>query len=142
MNEKAVWVVGAVLHRPGEVLIVRRGPGQAGAGAWEFPGGKVDPGETPEAALSREILEELGVKIKVGACLGEEIYLYPHRPIRLRLYWATIESGEIVLSEHDRQQWLAPSHLIVEELSAADQIFVPRLCEQFPGMQEILHGSR
>ena len=126
-----VLVVAAVLAAPVEqgrkVLIVRRGPGQSGAGFWEFPGGKVELGEAPEQALVREIEEELNLHIKVKALLGEEVFDYPSKTIRLRVYHTEILSGELKLSEHDSHKWILPEEIDVEELSAADRPFVAKL---------------
>lgn len=129
-SRSAVAVVAALLRHPvqsGKVLIVRRGPLETGAGFWEFPGGKVDPGETHEQALAREIEEELGIVIKVQELIAENIHSYPAKRIHLFLYAAEILSGEIELREHDMLEWLLPADLNSELLSEADRPFVPLL---------------
>lgn len=128
------FVVAAVLHRSvaagTEVLIVRRGPAQKGAGSWEFPGGKVEDSESPEQALYREIQEELGVSINVGPVIGEILHAYPEKMIRLRLFWAKASSESLVLHEHDDFKWLLPQSIAVADLSEADRPFVAKIIEQ------------
>lgn len=129
--QEPVLVVAAVIKKPlsqqGEILIVRRGPGQSGAGFWEFPGGKVEPFEASEQALVREIQEELNYDIRVGALVGEKVFAYPAKTIRLRVYWADILRGEMRLTEHDAFAWVRPQDIKVEELSEADRPFVALL---------------
>lgn len=130
-NFKPVAVVAAVIRRwqgaQLQVLLVRRGPGQSGAGDWEFPGGKVERNESPQEALAREIEEELGLEIQVKEKVGENTFSYPHRAIQLSLYWAEIRGGELRLSEHDAYEWLLPTEIETGKLSAADQPFVKLL---------------
>jgi mutator protein MutT len=123
-------VVAAVLRRRGEVLIVRRGPAQSGAGFWEFPGGKVEAAESPEQALAREIQEELGVLIRIEGLIGEVVHTYPQKKIRLRLFWASPLSESLVLSEHDDFKWLRPHEINIHELSEADRYFVAQIIAQ------------
>lgn len=124
----ALLVVAALIRLTsdpeGRILIVRRGPGQSGAGFWEFPGGKVDPGETPEQALVREIDEELSLPIRVESLLGENVFAYPAKTIRLRVYWAQATTGDFQLTEHDAAKWCLPEEIIESELSEADRPFV------------------
>ncbi len=127
-NSEPVLVVAALIRRDSDpekkILIVRRGPGQSGAGFWEFPGGKVEAGEIPEAALVREIDEELGMNIRVGALVGEQDFAYPSKVIRLRVYWALSEHDDVELREHDALKWSAIHEIDKDELSAADRPFV------------------
>lgn len=131
-HEEPVLVVAAVIQREGDpenrILVVRRGPGQSGAGSWEFPGGKVEPAEAPEQALVREIEEELALPIRVSGLIGEEVFAYPAKTIRLRVYWAkTRGGGELELTEHDAFKWLRAHEIVAEELSAADRPFVGKI---------------
>ena len=123
-----ILVVAALIQKEqdpeGRILIVRRGPGQSGAGHWEFPGGKVEPGESPQQALKREIEEELGIDVRVGDFLAEQDYQYPNRLIRLRVYWAKTVQDQLVLSEHDAFKWLKAEEIVIDDLSAADRPFV------------------
>lgn len=128
-----VFVVAAVIYRLGDpekrILVVRRGPEQSGAGSWEFPGGKVERGESPEQALVREIDEELGLVIHVGESLGEVLYSYPNKTIRLRVYWAEAVSTDLSLTEHDAFKWCLPEEVEISELSEADRPFVEKLLQ-------------
>ncbi len=129
--KKPVLVVAAVIRKENDsekrILLVRRGPDQSGAGFWEFPGGKVEPSESPEQALRREIDEELGIAITVGKLLGEQDFAYPSKTIRLRVYEALTSSSKITLTEHDGEKWLKAEEIDREELSAADRPFVDLL---------------
>ncbi len=101
-----IRVVCAVVMRAGRVFVARRGPAMAHAGGWEFPGGKVEPGESDEAALARELAEELGWPVRVGVCVGEGTTGRVH----LVGYLCEAE-GEPVPSEHDAVAWEAPAAL-------------------------------
>ena len=104
-----VHVVGAALVREGRVLASRRtGPAHL-AGMWEFPGGKVEEGETDEQALVRELQEELGVEITVGARVGPELALGTDAV--MRVYLATLVSGVPQLNDHDAHRWLTADEL-------------------------------
>jgi len=117
-------VVAAVLYDKGTVFIFRRNPSQSGAGAWEFPGGKIEPGETPEAALKREIREELGVEIEVEDKVGENVHQYPAKKIHLHFYWAKVPKQAFKLSDHDAYQAVRPEDLPLSLLSEADRPLV------------------
>lgn len=124
-------VVAAVISRfgdpEGKVLLVRRGPGQSGAGFWEFPGGKVEVGESDEQALIREIDEELSLSVKILSFIGEVEHSYPSKKICLRVYLCEAPHGELVLSEHDAHKWILPAQILTEELSEADRPFVKKI---------------
>jgi len=87
---------------------------------WEFPGGKIHPGETPAACLQREILEELGVVIAVGAPLPPSTHRYPAVIVTLHPFICRIESGDLVLHEHAASLWLSPAELPSLDWAAAD----------------------
>jgi 8-oxo-dGTP diphosphatase len=117
-----ILVVGVALRRGGRVLAARRSEG-----GWEFPGGKVEPGETPEQAAVREIAEELGCQVAITD------WLTPIVPIRdgleLRVATAELASGEPVPrpGQHDALRWLAPDQLDLVDWLPADQPFVGEL---------------
>jgi len=123
-QQEGIHVVAAVMYRAGEVLIFRRGPGETGAGHWEFPGGKVEPGEGPEEALKREICEELGAEIEVEEYIGEIVHQYPAKKIRLNFYWVKIPPGPFVLTEHDDYRSVKLEDLDVTILSEADRAII------------------
>ncbi|WP_018213069.1 8-oxo-dGTP diphosphatase MutT [Desulfitobacterium hafniense] len=113
-------VTAAIIIRGEEVLIVRRAPGEKHAGSWEFPGGKVEPGETPEACLKRELAEEFGIEAEVQKFIKAGLYEYPQGSIRLLTYLVKILHGEIELRVHDRCEWVGVNQLLNYELLPAD----------------------
>ena len=101
---KIVEVSAAVLQKPdGTFLLAQRPPGKIWAGYWEFPGGKIEPGETPRHALVRELREELGIKIQTAYPWVTRMYAYPHATVRLHFFRVTTWSGE--LHPHEGQQF-------------------------------------
>ncbi|MEO7775413.1 MAG: 8-oxo-dGTP diphosphatase MutT [Steroidobacteraceae bacterium] len=121
-------VVAAVLvNAAGEVLIAQRPPGGWQAGKWEFPGGKIEPGETERAALQREIAEELGVQVDAARKLFDFEHTYPDRTVRLALWLVHGYSGAPRGLEGQVLRWLAPAELASVDLLDADKPIVPRL---------------
>lgn len=120
MSEAVVHVVGAAIFRAGRCLVAERGPSMSLPGKWEFPGGKVEPGETPERALAREIAEELGVVVSVGEQLGSGTARAGTRLIRLDVYAAHLQSGELVLREHAQIRWATANELTSLDWAEAD----------------------
>ena len=113
-------VTAAVLVKDGKILIAQRKLGDALAGKWEFPGGKLEPGETPEVCLCRELREEFGVDTKIGAFICSSKFEYKHLPIELLAYRAEHLSGEFKLNDHDRIEWVSPSELPNYDFCSAD----------------------
>lgn len=113
-------VTAAVISKNGLVLIARRAKGKHLEGFWEFPGGKLEPGENPEECLAREIREELKVDIVVEAFLMESIYDYGDKVVRLFAYDAKHASGQFELIEHDSILWVSPQELSNFKLAPAD----------------------
>lgn len=112
---KTVKVVAAVMkavNDQGEPMIfaTQRGYGAFKDG-WEFPGGKIEPGEMPEEALKREIMEELDTKIAVGDLIDTVEYDYPDFQLSMKVYWGSIEGGDLVLKEHEAARWLTKDQL-------------------------------
>ena len=107
---KTVNVVAAVIVHDEKVYATERGYGEF-KGGWEFPGGKIEKGETPEAALKREIEEELATKISVGQYLGTVEYDYPSFHLSMRCYVCTVTSGHLTLLVHMAARWLDKAHL-------------------------------
>jgi 8-oxo-dGTP diphosphatase len=108
-----------VIQRDGKILIARRPAGKHLAGFWEFPGGKVSPGESPTDALRREILEELGARLVVGAALDAVDWQYPDRTVRLLFFRCGIE-GEPQALEGQEIAWVSPAELSGYEFPPAD----------------------
>ena len=125
-------VTAAVIEKNGKILIARRKPGDSQAGKWEFPGGKLETGETPEACLRRELREELGIETEVGAFFCSSRFTYPHMDVELLVYRTSYISGDIVLRDHDRVEWTDPEALREAEFSEADKPVVRKLKQQTP----------
>ena len=119
-------VTAAIIEKEGKYLIARRRGGNFD-GKWEFPGGKIEEDETPEECLTRELEEELEIKVKVGNLFGESVYNYGHKKIRLMGYSAKYISGEFVLNAHDRIKWVYPDELKNYDFPEADLPFVDKL---------------
>lgn len=107
---KTVEVVAAVIISGGRVFATQRGYGEW-KDWWEFPGGKIEAGETPEEALRREIREELDIEISVGETLGTVEYDYPAFHLTMHCYLCAISEGELRLLEHEAARWLSPESL-------------------------------
>jgi len=104
---KLVEVAAAVLQRPdGSFLLAQRPPDKIWAGYWEFPGGKIEPGETPYHALVRELREELGITVTTAYPWVTRVFAYPHATVRLNFFRVTAWSGE--LHPHEGQQFAWP----------------------------------
>lgn len=123
--------MGALIQRrdtTGElqIWIFRRSPEVRNPGEWEFPGGKVELGELPEAALIREIKEELSLEISVGPSLGEVPFEKSGREFMLTVYVCQLIGGELTFREHDSAEWVGPRSLDPRRLSAPDRPFIQR----------------
>ncbi|MCK9293755.1 MAG: NUDIX domain-containing protein [Desulfobulbaceae bacterium] len=130
-------VAAAIIRRGDKILVVRRAVGQHLAGFWEFPGGKIEQGESPEVCLVRELREELSIEVDVGAFAGENIHQYPDKTIHLMAYYATIAAGEPVPTVHDRLMWLKPSALAQLPLSEADHPIAEAVRNTLPEFYDI-----
>jgi 8-oxo-dGTP diphosphatase len=120
-------VTGAILFEDGKLLIARRPAADRLANKWEFPGGKVEDGETPEACLARELEEELGIEVRVGTFLGESVYHCEHGAVRLLAYRTSWEAGNLEPRVHDQIKWVALEELAEYDFAPADVPFVKLL---------------
>lgn len=121
---KTIRVVAAVIKVTNEkgdpmIFATQRGYGDF-KGGWEFPGGKIEAGETPQEALVREIKEELETEIAVGELIDTVEYDYPSFHLSMDCFWAEIVSGELVLKEHEAAKWLTRDKLDTVEWLPAD----------------------
>ena len=107
----AIAVVAAVIRRDGQLLLCQRQPGPHLPLLWEFPGGKIDEGESPTEALARELREELSVEARVGFLLHEVVHRYPEKCVWIRFYATAIE-GEPVAVVHREVRWVPLSSLL------------------------------
>ena len=122
-----IHVVAAVMVKGGAVLVAQRAAGGRQGGLWEFPGGKVEAGEAPEAALQRELHEELGVDVVVGDCLGREVHEDDRGRFEIAFYRVGEWRGEPVPHEHDAIAWVAQEGLSDYAFAPADRGFVDGL---------------
>lgn len=115
-----VPVTAAVIEKDGKILLAKRKPGGALGGMWEFPGGKIDPGETPQECVRRELREELALEVEVGPEVVRAVHRYDRGVIELVAFRATIVSGEPQLLDHQELVWVEPSKLLDYQLCPAD----------------------
>lgn len=130
---KTVRVVAAVIkavNENGEPIIfaTQRGYGDF-KGGWEFPGGKIEAGETPQQALKREIMEELDTEVTVGELIDTVEYDYPTFHLSMDCFWCEIVKGDLVLKEHEAARWLSKDRLTDVEWLPADVTLVGKISD-------------
>ena len=123
---KTINVVAAIIRDGDRIFATQRGYGDFKDG-WEFPGGKVEEGETPQEALKREIEEELKTEIEVGDYITTIEYDYPKFHLSMRCYWATIVEGKPVLLEHEAARWLTKDTINSVEWLPADMTIIEEI---------------
>lgn len=116
----AIKVAAAVIERSGKVLIARRKKGDRFEGLWEFPGGKIEAGESPEECLRRELREELGVEIEAGEFLCSVPFETSGLSIELMAFRTSLAAGEVRCHDHDEICWVEPEHLMDFDLTEPD----------------------
>lgn len=125
-----IEVTAAIIMDQQCVLIAQKESTHKLAGLWEFPGGKIEPGETPEACLERELAEELGIAIEITGFFGEYIFPLETAVLHLRGYQARVIGGVLTLHEHDDARWVSVDDLQQYSFVPSDMGFVERLVSQ------------
>ena len=125
---KTIRVVAAVIRKGDKIFATQRGYGEL-KGGWEFPGGKIEDGETPQEALKREIEEELDTEILVGELIDTIEYDYPTFHLSMDCFWCEIVEGRLVLKEHEAARWLDRKTLDDVEWLPADVTLVGKIKE-------------
>lgn len=123
---KTIEVVAAIIKNEDRIFATQRGYGDF-KGLWEFPGGKMETGETRQQALVREIKEELDTEIEVGELIQTVEYDYPQFHLTMHCYLCTIVSGDLVLKEHVDARWLTKAMLDSVEWLPADEVLIEDL---------------
>lgn len=130
---RIIRVVAAVIAddmtKPTRIFATARGYGDF-KGGWEFPGGKIEPGETSEEALIREIREELETEIKVGDLIETVEYDYPNFHLSMDCFWCEVVSGELVLKEAEAARWLDRENIYSVDWLPADKGLVEKIAEE------------
>ena len=125
---KTVKVVAAVIRKDNRIFATERGYGDF-KDMWEFPGGKIEPGESGPEALKREIREELDTIIEVGDYIETVEYDYPAFHLSMECYWCTVKEGKLTLLEHENALWLDRDSLLSVEWLPADLVIIPKVKE-------------
>ena len=125
-------VAAAIFDDSGRVLIAERPPGKHMAGRWEFPGGKVAPGESEQAALARELEEELGIEVTHARPMMRLTHRYPDREVELSMWVVGRYRGEPRALDGQRLKWVERTQLAVEDILEADRPFVSALVQYIP----------
>lgn len=125
---KTIRVVAAVIRDGDKIFATARGYGEY-KGWWEFPGGKIEAGETPQQALTREIREELDTEIRVGELIDTIEYDYPMFHLSMDCFWADVVAGRLVLKEAETARWLTKETLETVPWLSADAFLIERIKE-------------
>lgn len=124
---KTIDVAAAIIKDGDKFLIAKRKKGKHLEGKWEFPGGKIEPNETPEACLARELNEEFGISAEIGSFVAESIFDYGERKIRLLGYKAKYISGKFQLNDHEEISWVSTKELANYHFAEADLPLVEKI---------------
>ena len=127
-SSNIIRVTAAILEKDGKILIAKRKTGdKLFAGLWEFPGGKVEEGETPEECMARELKEELDIEVEVGELITSNKHKYPHGIFELLAYRVKHVSGEMVLNDHKEIKWVTADEMSNYEFPPADLPIIKEL---------------
>ena len=123
-------VTAAIIKDKNRLLIAKRHSKDPLGGKWEFPGGKIEPDETPQECLVREIKEELGVDVEIGPFYDDNVYSSQDHDIHLLFYWAEVINGEVIPVVHDDLKWITIDELANFDFAPADIPIVKRLMKE------------
>lgn len=123
-------VTAEIIKDKNRLLIAKRHSKDPLGGKWEFPGGKIEPGETPQVCLVREIKEELGVDVEIGPFYDDNVYSSQDHDIHLLFYWAEVINGEVIPVVHDDLKWITIEELANFDFAPADIPIVKRLMKE------------
>lgn len=141
MESSVIRVVGAIVERNGAVFAARRNADRSAGGLWEFPGGKIEAGETPEAALRRELQEELNVDVSVGALVDRSLSDVESERIELSCYSARFEGDEPVSSsDHDAMTWVPIDQLSSLQWAPGDIPIIEVLAQRLEDLHRQTEG--
>jgi mutator protein MutT len=127
---RSLLVVAAVLEKDGRWLLAKRKKGDRFSGLWEFPGGKLEPGETSRQCLARELYEEFGIRARVGRLLAKVTYTSPSFSIELVAHAVSHLSGDLRLQDHEEIRWVTPGRAGRFPLTAPDKLLLAKLKPQ------------
>ena len=136
-NQTNIHVTCAIIERDGLVLAAQRGASMRMPLKWEFPGGKIEPGEGTEASLHRELMEEMGLRVVVKRALPPSTHRYPAFMVKLHPFVCAIRSGKMTLNEHRAVVWLKPDDLPTLDWVEADLAVVEAYRQGLPLPAEI-----
>ena len=126
MNPRLLVVAGVILRNGDEIMLCQRRPEAHNGLKWEFPGGKLEPGESPEQALERELKEELSIEVEVGHIADAVYYRYPDRDVLLMFYMCRIVAGEPRTVDCNAIAWARIEDVPGYDFAGADAVFVRR----------------
>ena len=129
---RTIRVVAAVIRDGGRIFATARGYGEY-KGGWEFPGGKIEPGETPQEALAREIREELDTEIAVGELIDTIEYDYPSFHLSMDCFWCTVREGTLTLKEAEEARWLTADTIDSVDWLPADRGLIGKIQREIGG---------
>jgi mutator protein MutT len=127
---ETVRVMAAIIEKNGKILICQRKQKDGSPGQWEFPGGKIEPRETEQQCVAREVEEELGLTVTVGSCMERTSHCYESMTVELGFYQAEISHGTAECRVHAQIAWVAPEQLTQYDFLPADLDFIRKLAKQ------------
>ena len=136
--DEIIRVTAAIIRHSSKVLLARRRTGSHLEGLWEFPGGKIELGETPEECLARELREEFELEATVGAFVASSCYRYGQKEIELLAYEVELGPGQLILNSHDEVRWVPVKDLCSIDLAPADVPIAKQLTRR---MKEVDRGA-